>query len=140
MIRASAFILALTLAACAAENTPASPQLVGTSWILKSMPGWQMQQAPQLPMLEFRSATEAGGRAGCNIWGGTYELKANRIRFGAAYMTEMACPYGMDVEQRYIDMLARARTLAVAGDTLTLADEANAEIATFFRASKAVPP
>lgn len=140
MTRLTTLLLALTLAACAAEDAPASQTLVGTSWILKSMPGWQMQQAPQLPMLEFRTPTEAGGRAGCNIWGGNYELKANRIRFSATYMTEMACAYGMDVEQRYLDMLSRARTLAVSGDTLTLTDETNAEIASFFRASKAVPP
>ena len=140
MPRLLTLFLTLVLAACTAAETPAAPSLVGSTWILKSMPGWEMQQAPQLPMLEFRSGTEAGGRAGCNTWGGTYELKGNRIKFNAMYMTEMACQYGMDVEQRYLDMLTRARMLTVAGETLTLADEANTTIATFFRASKAVPP
>ena len=140
MTRLAFFALALALVACTAGDTPGTPSLVGSNWILKSMPGWQMQQAAQIPMIEFRSATEAGGRAGCNIWGGTYELKGNRIRFSATYMTEMACQYGMDVEQRFIDMLAQARTLTVEGETLTLADETNTELARFFRASKAVPP
>lgn len=139
MTRLATLLLALFLAACSAGDAPTSSSLAGSTWILKSMPGWQMQQAPQIPMLEFRSASEVGGRAGCNTWGGTVELKGNRVTFNAMYMTEMACEYGMDVEQRYIDTLGRARTLTVTGDTLTLADEAGAEIATFFRASKAVP-
>lgn len=139
MTRLLHVFFAILLAGCSAGDTPASPSLVGSTWILKAMPGWEMQQAPQIPMLEFRSASEVGGRAGCNTWGGTVELKGNRVSFSAVYMTEMACQFGMDVEQRYVEMLGRARTLTVAGDTLTLTDEAGAEIARFFRASKAVP-
>jgi heat shock protein HslJ len=133
-------LLALVLTACTAGNAPASPTLAGSEWVLKSMPGWEMQQAPQIPTLHFQSDAQVGGRSGCNTWGGGYELKGTSIRFGQMRSTLMACAYGMDVETRFHDLLKRARTLSVDGDTLTLADETGTTLATFFRASKAVPP
>jgi heat shock protein HslJ len=132
--------LTVTLAACTPNDAPAGPSLAGTRWVLKAMPGWESAKAAQVPTLVFQSETQVGGRAGCNIWGGTYEHKGAKIRFSAMMMTEMACEYGMDVEQLYINALERTRAIGVDGDTLTLSDEMGGELARFFRASTAVPP
>jgi putative lipoprotein len=140
MPRFITLLAAFLLAACSADIAPAGSQLANTEWVLKSMPGWEMQQAPQIPTLHFQSGTQVGGRSGCNTWGGSYELKGDKISFGQMRTTLMACAYGMDVETRFHAMLKRARTLAVAGETLTLGDDTGATIATFFRASRAVPP
>jgi heat shock protein HslJ len=75
-----------------------------------------------------------------NSWGGTYSLNGTSVRFGQMHSTMMACAYGMDVEARFHDMLRQARTLIVVGETLTLGAEDGTELATFFRASTAVPP
>lgn len=130
---------AVTLAACA-PNELAAPSLAGTQWVLKAMPGWEMAKAAQIPTLVFRSETEAGGRTGCNTWGGTYERQGAKIRFSALMMTEMACQYGMDVEQLYMNALEQTRAISVNGDTLVLSNEAGTELARFFCASLTPPP
>jgi putative lipoprotein len=133
------FAFAVTLAACA-PDVPAAPPLAGTQWVLKAMPGWESAKAAQVPTLFFQSETQVGGRTGCNTWGGTYERQGTKIRFSAMMMTEMACQYGMDVEQLYMTALERTRAISVNGDTLVLSDEAGADLARFFRASLAPPP
>jgi heat shock protein HslJ len=130
--------IALTLAAC--NNAPAGPPLTGTQWWLNTMPGYELGKAPQVPTIHFRTSTEAGGRAGCNTWGGTYKQSAGTIRFDPVYATEMACEYGMETEQLFLAALGKARRVNLSGETLTLADEAGAELASFTRASTAVPP
>ncbi|NOT39738.1 MAG: META domain-containing protein [Alphaproteobacteria bacterium] len=133
-------LAALILASCTAGNAPAAPPLAGSQWVLKAMSGWEMGKAPQVPTLNFQSDTQVGGRGGCNSWGGSYELKGTSVRFGQMRSTLMACAYGMDVETRFHEMLREVRTLTVAGDTLTLGGDGGGELATFFRASAAVPP
>jgi heat shock protein HslJ len=130
---------ALTLAACTPFDAP-TPRLAGSQWVLKGMPGWEMAKAAQVPTLVFQSETQVGGRAGCNVWGGTYEHRGTRLRFTATMMTEMACEYGMEIEQLFIDVLGRTRGVSVVDDTLILSDESGGELARFFRASTAVPP
>jgi heat shock protein HslJ len=132
--------LVLLLTACAANDAPAPVGLAGTQWVLKAMPGWEMAKAPQVPTLSFQSDTSVGGRSGCNSWGGGYEIKGNTIRFGHMRVTMMACAYGMDAEQRYLQMIEQTRAFAVNGDTLILSDEHGTEHARFFRASTATPP
>lgn len=130
---------AITLAACT-PSVPAAPSLAGTQWVLKAMPGWELAKAAQVPTLVFQSETQAGGRTGCNIWGGKYERQGAKIRFSAMMMTEMACQYGMDIEQLFVNALEQTRAIRVEGDILVLLDEAGAELARFFRASLAPPP
>jgi heat shock protein HslJ len=130
-------LAALTIAACSGATV--SP-LTGTEWWLQSMPGWGTERAPQIPTIHFRSASEAGGRAGCNTWGGNYKLSGDTIRFDPVYATEMACEYGMNAEQLFLGALAKTRRFKLEGTTLTFSDEAGTELARFTRASTAVPP
>ena len=132
--------LAIALAACTPNMTAAGPLLTGTQWVLKAMPGWDMAKAPQVPTLFFQSATQAGGRSGCNTWGGAYVYKGGNLRFSEMRVTAMACAYGMDVERLYLDALEHARGVTVVDGTLILVSEGGAELARFFPASTAVPP
>lgn len=133
--------LAVTFAfAACAPSGAAGPKLSGTQWWLKEMPGWEMATAPQVPTLVFHSDKQAGGRSGCNTWGGGYELKGDRLRFGEMRATLMACAYGMEVERLYLNMLEQVRRVRIEGETLTLANDAGADLARFTRASTAVPP
>lgn len=132
--------IAIALAACTPGNAPVGPSLAGTQWVLQAMPGWEMGKVAQVPTLVFQSETKVGGRAGCNSWGGAYEHRGAKIRFSEMMMTEMACEYGMDVEQLYVRALEKTRGINVTGNTLVLSDENGGELARFFRASPSVPP
>lgn len=62
----------------------------------------------------------AAGFAGCNRLAGTYELSPERVRLGPLVTTRMACPDGMDLEQRYTAALATVTAYQRTGDRLEL--------------------
>ncbi len=134
MTRFLTLFLALVLAACAANDAPASPSLVGTKWTLQSLTGVLIGDVRRSPTIHFQSDAQVGGHGGCNSWGGTYEIKGDTIRFGEMRSTLMACAEGMDVEGRFHAMLKQARTVAVAGGRLVFKSETGAELAQFVRA------
>lgn len=71
------------------------------------------------------------GSGGCNSIMGGFQLSApNRIRFTQAASTQMACP-GMEGEQRFLDVLPRADSYALNGDTLVLNRARMAPLARF---------
>jgi heat shock protein HslJ len=71
------------------------------------------------------------GSAGCNRLMGSYAIDGNHIRLGPLATTKMLCPQGMDIEQMFLDKLARAVTWNVLGLHLELYDENGALLARF---------
>lgn len=69
---------------------------------------------------------------GCNQVTGPYSLSADRLTFGPAAMTRMACPAPLDEwERRLTDVLAQAATWRIDGQTLELLDAAGNPLALF---------
>ena len=69
------------------------------------------------------------GNAGCNHYGGPYELNGEEISIGPLFMTEMYCaePEGvMAQESAYLAAIETARTWNIAAGKLTLFDDAGA--------------
>jgi heat shock protein HslJ len=126
-------LLTLLLTACAANDAPASPSLVGTTWMLQSLAAAPVGKTQRTPSIRFVSQTQVGGSGGCNSWGGSYALKGTTIKFGQMHSTLMACEHGMDIEGRFHEMLKQARTVTVGGDSLVLSNEGNNELARFSR-------
>src|SRR5688500_2699955 len=60
--------------------------------------------------------SRAGGFAGCNRYGGSYELRGDSLTFGAIAMTKMACDQGMALEQRLAEALAATRRWELGAD------------------------
>jgi len=68
------------------------------------------------------SGTDIGGRAGCNLYGGTFAIHGDRITISALSMTEMACDEDrMAEEAAYSAALDRVDTITLDGDRLVLA-------------------
>ena len=135
MPRLLTLLVALLLAACTANDAPASPSLVGTKWTLQSLAGAPIGDVRRAPTIHFQSDGQVGGYGGCNSWGGSYELNGDTIRFGQMRSTLMACEHGMDVEGRFHAMLKQVRTVAATGGTLVFKDEAGTELARFTKAT-----
>lgn len=69
---------------------------------------------------------------GCNQVSGTYDLSADRLKFGPGAMTRMACPAPLDDwERRLTDVLGQAATWRIDGQTLELLDAAGNPLALF---------
>ena len=121
-----ALLSALLLAACA--TTPsASVPLAGTTWVVAELPGAQ-PNAPRRQTLTFSSDGHISGNGGCNGFGGDYTQTGAQLRFERIIHTMMACLPNMGSEQAYLDALDSARSGDVAGDVLTLKNDAGAAI------------
>lgn len=124
MFRSLTAILGLfLLAACAATEPPApkSVTLEGTDWTLTRVGTAAVSAAPGARAPNLRLAERrAGGFAGCNRFGGAYELAGASLRFGQMVATRMACMNGGELEQSYLDALTAVRAWQIAGNRLTL--------------------
>ncbi len=103
----------LALAACSGAGPGAGPDdpFDGTSWVLI----WYGENS-LLPGREITATFEDGqvsGSAGCNTYGGTYQVRGDSISVSDLFATEMAClePEGiMEQEQTYLEFLADAQS------------------------------
>lgn len=104
MIVSLILLTTLLLSACGALS--GSDPLAGTSWVLDSYLG-----NPALPgtnvTIQFQDG-QAGGQAGCNGYGGAYEVNGNEITFTDVASTLMLCtgPEGvMEQEAQFLGSL-----------------------------------
>ncbi len=78
------------------------------------------------------------GFSGCNMFRSTYRLEGETISLGPIASTMMACPEGMDVEQRFLAMLDRVARYRQSDNRLELCDAEGDALATF-EATSEVP-
>jgi copper homeostasis protein (lipoprotein) len=71
------------------------------------------------------------GSGGCNRLVGSYTLAGERLSFGGAAATRMACPQGMAQEQTFLDALAAAARWRIDAQRLELLDAQGASLARF---------
>ena len=130
-----ATIILLSMAACTLPGLPTGDPLKGTSWRLVTLGG-----AGLIPGSQITATFEDGqvhGSAGCNSYGGSYQVSGDRLTMDAIFMTEMACmdPQGvMDQERQYLEMLGMAQTFEVSSGQLQVFS-AGGEVLTFLAAS-----
>ena len=130
MMRAA--LLALALAACAAQTAQPAPafDLTGTHWQRAD----DADAAPHFPTLAF-TARGASGYSGCNRWFAAVTRDAQTLRFGNVGMTRMACAEpAMAAEHNFADAIERTRAYRANAEELVLLDEAGAVTARFARA------
>ena len=114
-------MILLFLAACAGASTGASDPLGGTSWEL-----WAFRKTKPIPGTTFTATFEDGqvrGTAGCNSYGGSYQIDGDRIFVGEMVSTEMAClePEGLMEQESYLlEFLGDAQTFQVDEEQLQI--------------------
>lgn len=99
--------LTIPLFACVGMN---QSDLKGTAWALITYND-TIPIADAQPTIQFEDG-QVSGNASCNHYGGSYEIKGDRIHFGDLFNTEMACqaPEGvMEQEQKYLETLRSAQ-------------------------------
>jgi len=94
--------------------------LVGTEWLLEDL-GGQPVVAESQATLQFTAADKVSGRGSVNRFGGGISIENGKPKMGPFMLTRMAGPEPlMAQEQAYLDALAKATSLSVKGDTLTI--------------------
>jgi heat shock protein HslJ len=125
---------ALALAACTgtgggASSAPSGPDLPfeGTDWRLTEYVG-KAGGVVAVRRVEVTATFADGtvaGNGGCNAYRGPYTLDGETIAIGDLAATAMACTgAAQPVEEAYFQILPLMTRVAVAGDTLELANDA----------------
>ena len=93
-----------------------------TTWELSSIPGFEIESnLSKKVTIHFTDSTKrVGGNAGCNGYGGTYEISGSKLKFGQMMATKMACMPGMKTENKYLAVLGEIDSYEIAGDKLML--------------------
>jgi heat shock protein HslJ len=119
---AAATILGILSLACSQNSTLPAGDVIGTTWTLSQVNGEVVDTAAvnRTPTLMLDADGRASGNAGCNQFGGEYELTGSTLRFGPLAMTRMACPGRMDIETAYSEALDMTREWRVRDGMLEL--------------------
>ena len=94
--------------------------LNGTTWELYSLGQYAPLPGSQIT-LRFENG-QVSGNAGCNSYGGTYQINGNQIKFEQVISTMMACTDQsmMDQESAYLGFLGKVQSFALAEGQLQL--------------------
>jgi heat shock protein HslJ len=97
--------------------------LIGTEWLLENL-GGQAVVAESQATLQFTAVDKVSGRGSVNRFGGGITIENGKPKMGPFMLTRMAGPEPlMAQEQAYLEALAKAASLSVKGDTLTITVE-----------------
>lgn len=129
-MRRPLMLVPLVLTACASPEPPATPE--ARSWSLvelrgQALPPTPLQQVPQLQLREGRIS----GFSGCNRFTGGYTLQGERLRFGPAAGTRMACQHGMALEAEFLQLLPQVASWRIQGGALTWLNAQGQSLARF---------
>lgn len=127
----SVLFLAATVSGCkpkpatpAAGSPDAAPiAITDRDWTLVSLGDNTAPAGNGGKPVTMRLATaesRAMGNAGCNQYSGPYTLSGDRLSFGPAISTKMACAQGMEVETAFLAMLNDVTSYQATDSTLTL--------------------
>jgi heat shock protein HslJ len=121
LFRVLGFLAALSaLGACAQTVGAAAVPLEGRDWVLTRIEG-QAVAASRPPSLRVDGAAgKVAGFSGCNRYTGSATVSGAKLKFGPLAGTRMACVDGMELEQRYLTLLAQTDRYRIEGDTLLL--------------------
>ena len=114
-------IVALLLTACSGTDSAASDPLDGTSWVLMAY-----RKSRPIPGTVITATFKDGqirGSAGCNSYGGSYQVSYGTIRVSLIAITEMAClePEGiMEQETMFVQFVQDAQTFRLTDEQLQI--------------------
>jgi heat shock protein HslJ len=109
----------------AGPGAGAAVPLEKTEWSLirlgrAAVKGTDLRQPPQIALDPV--SHRASGSGGCNRIMGQYELKGDALTFARMASTMMACPDGMQTEQKFLKALEQVKRWKIAGRRLELMD------------------
>lgn len=113
----------VVMAACLPGADRGDADLDGTVWVLRSLDSSTPIQGREITA-RFGEGRITGS-AGCNSYGASYSLGAERIDIGEIERTAMMClgPTGiMDQERQYLDTLGQVDRIQATESTLILAE------------------
>lgn len=122
----------LSLGCNSSESADDKSPLMGTEWLLFELDGEMFVPASGKNVTLRLDSEKKGvnGKAPCNIYGGSYTKKSNKLSFSELYSTEMACDE-LDKETIFIKQMQKAYAYQISADKLYLFDSTGMVILRF---------
>jgi heat shock protein HslJ len=123
--------IAFVLGACTVLG---GNDLRDTAWELASLSGSDLLSGTSIT-LEFTDE-EVSGSAGCNHYGGSYQVSGSSLTLSEPFRTEMACPKPpgvLEQEGNYLAALNVADSYRLTGGQLEILDEAGGQLLVFIK-------
>jgi heat shock protein HslJ len=114
-------ILAIQVSACVDSSQAVLSELESTTWVLNTLNNNRPIDGTKLT-IQFEDG-QISGSAGCNSYGGSYQIKGDAISFSPLFSTEMACmdPEAiMEQERTYLELLQSATRFELVDGVLTI--------------------
>jgi heat shock protein HslJ len=89
----------------------------------------EKQREPHLIFANYEPRISGSG--GCNRLTGSFELDGDKLRLRGMAGTMMACPTGMEQEQRFLQSIEKVERYRISGSHLEMLDATGAVIARF---------
>jgi heat shock protein HslJ len=124
---------------------PKQQPLVGTNWTLESIHTGDAVSsvlAGTTITAVFNKDGRITGSAGCNQYFASYNVTGTSLMVSQAGSTKMACgaPGVMQQESSYLTLISQAKTFAIKGDRLTLADTKGTAMVSFLASDQPPDP
>jgi len=116
--------------------------LEGTRWRATELAGKPVppREANREAHLLFEEGGRVSGSDGCNRITGSYERKADVVRFGQMAGTQMACIDTAGIDSAFRSALKSAARLTIIGERLELFDASGTRLAVFRAAAQTTAP
>ena len=108
--------------------------LRGTYWKLVRLseaPVWVAEKQREPHVIFANYELRMSGSGGCNRLTGSFELDGDKLRLRGMAGTMMACPVGMELEQRFLQAIEKVERYRITGSHLEMLDATGAAIARF---------
>ena len=106
------------------EGNQLKANLTGTFWKLIEIDGQEVRIGEtQTPYIVLEPDKQLRGHGGCNRITGTYLAKGELFLVKRDESTRIACPDGVDLENRFFQTLDQSEAFAIEGDVLQLRDQ-----------------
>lgn len=111
----------------------------GARWIVEDIGGAGIIDRSRVT-IEFLDDNRIAGRASCNRYTGSYELRGDGIEVGPVVATRMACaPALMTQEQRFLDILQTARHIRIGQQGQLLLTSPEGEVIRAYQSDRESP-
>ena len=107
--------------------------LVGSTWVAEDIAQRGVIDYLQ-SRLQFVDNDRVAGFGGCNVFNGSVQFSADRLRIGPLATTKKLCPPAiMDQENRFLKALESVRSARTQNGLLYLQDETGNDVLRFWR-------
>jgi heat shock protein HslJ len=123
-----------------AASTASGLPLLGSGWLVTSLPGAELTASDPDQTVDFTSGRAVSGRIGCTTFTAPYSLDGTALAFGTVDVVAVPCPSGpARLIQPFLEALDATAGATLDGDQLRFTDASGQVVLSLRRAALSTP-